>query len=136
MKRQDRSPLEKQQMDEFARRLYQAMRSKDMKASDLARRVWGNAADGTARNRDRISVYLNAKALPEAANLEAIAKALDVAPTDLLPAAKPPAGEHPEVEITAVPGEPGMAVLVVQKKVTLAVAAEIAMILAGTTQKV
>jgi transcriptional regulator with XRE-family HTH domain len=66
----------------FAEALRAAMLRKDISASDLAREVWGTTRDKrgyeVARNRDRIGHYLNGTSYPEPANLELLAKALDV----------------------------------------------------------
>jgi hypothetical protein len=58
------------------------MLRKDISASDLAREVWGTTRDKrgyeVARNRDRIGHYLNGTSYPAPANLELLAKTLDV----------------------------------------------------------
>ena len=67
-------------MQEFARKLHTAMTDRGMTQSDLARAAFGTYvnADGytVAKSRDRISVYLSGKALPDPKNLKALAEAL------------------------------------------------------------
>jgi transcriptional regulator with XRE-family HTH domain len=122
-------PLDELQARQFARKLYSAMRAKDLRASDLARLVWGEHPDGSARNRDRISVYINGKALPERENLEAIARALDVDPEELLPSAKPLGGE-PELQIVLVPHDSAHAVFKCNKRMSLVLACRLAALIA------
>ena len=105
------------------------MRAKDLRASDLARLVWGEHPNGSARNRDRISVYINGKALPERENLEAIARALDVEPEELLPSAKPIGGE-PEMQIVLIPHDPAHAVFKCNKRMSLVLACRLAALVA------
>ena len=122
-------PLDELQAREFSRNLYGAMRAKKLRGSDLARLVWGAHPDGSARNRDRISVYINGKALPEHENLEAIARALDVKPEDLLPTAKPLGGE-PEMQIVLIPHDPSHAVFKCNKRMSLVLACRLAALIA------
>jgi hypothetical protein len=70
---------------EFARRLQAAMAAKGWNQSDLAREATKFMPPGKAVNRDNVSVYVNMRTLPGRERLEAMAKALSVAPTDLLP---------------------------------------------------
>lgn len=60
---------------EFARRLVQHLRDRDMNQSDLARK--------TGLSRDAISTYVRARSMPEPRNLKVIAEALGLAPSDL-----------------------------------------------------
>jgi transcriptional regulator with XRE-family HTH domain len=122
-------PLDELQARQFSRKLYGAMRAKDLRASDLARLVWGEHPNGSARNRDRISVYINGKALPERENLEAIARALDVEPEELLPSAKPLGGE-PEMQIVLVPHDSAHAVFKCNKRMSLVLACRLAALIA------
>jgi len=73
----------------FKQRLYQARRDKGWSQSELARRVWGEVEDArgymVAKNRDRISAYESGRAVPERANLDAIATALGMALPELAP---------------------------------------------------
>jgi transcriptional regulator with XRE-family HTH domain len=72
----------------FADRLAKLMQDKNMKQSDLARKIWGTTKDRrgyeVARNRDRISAYLARAGIPEPENLQKLAEALDCAPEDLV----------------------------------------------------
>jgi len=122
-------PLDQLHAREFSHNLYKAMRAKDLRASDLARLVWGAHPNGSARNRDRISVYINGKALPERENLEAIARALDVAPGQLLPNAKSLGGE-PEMQIVLIPHDPAHAVFKCNKRMSLVLACRLAALIA------
>lgn len=73
----------------FRQRLYELRLAKGWSQSELARHVWGTVEDNrgytVAKNRDRISAYENGKAVPERANLDAIARALGVSVEDLAP---------------------------------------------------
>jgi transcriptional regulator with XRE-family HTH domain len=123
------NPLDELQTREFSRNLYGAMRAKNLRASDLARLVWGAHPNGSARNRDRISVYLNGKALPERENLEAIARALDVEPNELLPSSKP-IGDEPEIQIVLIPHDPTHAVFKCNRRMSLVLACRLAALIA------
>jgi len=70
---------------EFARRLQAAMAAKGWNQSDLAREATKFMPEGKSVNRDNISVYVNVKAMPGRDRLEAMARALGVETTDLLP---------------------------------------------------
>jgi transcriptional regulator with XRE-family HTH domain len=78
---------------EFAHRLKKLMTKKGMSQSDLARAAFGLDDPGSRskvpKGRDRISAYLNARQFPDDENLEALAKALDLAPEDLTPKIEP-----------------------------------------------
>ncbi|MEM8801116.1 MAG: helix-turn-helix transcriptional regulator [Pseudomonadota bacterium] len=73
----------------LAARLREKMYEKDLSQSDLARMLWGETvnSDGytSAKNRDRISVWLNARAFPSDKNLRMLAEALETTPDDLVP---------------------------------------------------
>ena len=82
----------------FAERLSAAMKSKNnMSPSDLAKLVWGTTKDRrgyiVARNRDRVGHYLAGTSYPDPANLEQIAKVLDI-PLDELEIERPLAKRH------------------------------------------
>src|SRR5690349_15157362 len=62
---------------EFAKRVYDLMMRKGWHQSELARR--------SGLNRDSISTYVNGTSLPTPVKLQALAKALEVEPNDLLP---------------------------------------------------
>jgi transcriptional regulator with XRE-family HTH domain len=124
-----------QEHQEFAQRLYQALAAKQMSQSDLAKAVWGKQKDArgysVARNRDRVSVYLSGRGVPEKENLVKIAKALGVRPEDLAPAvmASRLERENPEVSIVMVAGRPDQAVLRINTVVTPALALKVATVL-------
>lgn len=71
---------------EFARRLQRAMIRMRYNQSELARRA-NHFAPEDRFIRDTISKYMRGKELPGPTRLEAIAKALDLSPAELLPAA-------------------------------------------------
>jgi transcriptional regulator with XRE-family HTH domain len=85
---------------EFARRLQAAMVRKGWNQSELARRASEHMpkseARGSSIERSAISGYVKGKALPWPARLAAIAKALDVKETDLLPPELMEGGGAPE----------------------------------------
>jgi len=71
---------------EFARRLQKGMNAKGWNQSELCRRASElMPPDGGTVDRALVSKYINSKALPGPVRLEAIAKALDMAPDELLP---------------------------------------------------
>jgi transcriptional regulator with XRE-family HTH domain len=79
---------------EFGRLLRNLMLKKRLKQSDLAMLAFGPTVDPktgytVAKGRDRICAYVNGRQFPEAKNLEAIAKALDVSEGDLTPEIDP-----------------------------------------------
>lgn len=63
--------------EQFAKRLYRALINKGWTQSELARQA--------NLTRNAVSTYMRAQALPTPNNLEALAKALGVAPEELLP---------------------------------------------------
>jgi transcriptional regulator with XRE-family HTH domain len=80
----------------FGRRLQKALNAKGWNQSELARRM-APLLPRTSIARDNISKYVRGKVLPQPLILEAMAKVLDMAPSDLLatrrtniPAANPP----------------------------------------------
>lgn len=66
----------------FAEALHEAMNRKRMNASALARAIWGTVKDyrgyDVAKNRDRITFYLQGKSSPRDDTLKEIARVLDV----------------------------------------------------------
>ena len=73
----------------FGRRLQQLLDQKGWNYSDLARAVWGKTTTASgyevAKNRDRISVYVAGKAVPDPRNLKKIADAFGVEVADIAP---------------------------------------------------
>jgi len=97
---------------EFARRLQEAMIHKGWSQSDLARfasrhlpkPVPGQKRGNSGIRRDLISKYIGGVMLPNPVNLEALAKALDVEPGDLMPAVVPGVRNDPApFELRALP---------------------------------
>lgn len=125
------APVERIEMEQFAKRLHRLMIDKQMSQSDLARRVWGSTTDGrgydVAKNRDRISVYLKGQAIPDQKNLNRLAQALSVPVEDLAPdvVASNAQKENPEVQMTAIAGSTDKVYLRVNKLVPMALAAKI-----------
>jgi hypothetical protein len=66
----------------FVDALWLAMKTGDLSASAVARRVWGTTKDkrgyDVARNRDRIGSYLSGASYPEPENLRRLADAVGV----------------------------------------------------------
>ena len=96
---------------EFAQKLREAMDQAGLAPSDLARRIWGDAAPTakgyvSARNRDRISKYLAGKVIPDAATLKLLAEALRVPEESLAPQVVGTRleREHPELRLTVIAG--------------------------------
>lgn len=71
---------------EFGRRLQRLMVERNLNQSDLARKAKAFLPTGAKFGRDSISVYIAGKSLPRPTQLEAICKALNCEPADLLPA--------------------------------------------------
>jgi transcriptional regulator with XRE-family HTH domain len=84
-----RLPDERVRDIEFAKRLKQLMEERELTQSDLAAKIWGrytNTEDkNVARDRDRISVWVNGKNIPDTKNMEKLAKVLRVKVSDLAP---------------------------------------------------
>lgn len=69
----------------FAQRLQQAMLRKGLRQTDLAREATKHMPDGAEIRRDAVSKYIGAKFFPDPVKLTAMAKALGVQSTDLIP---------------------------------------------------
>lgn len=80
----DNAPAEAVKID-FAKRLERAMNRKGWNQSELGRQAHMHSVKGNRVGRDDISNYVRAKNLPSPLKLEALAKALGVETTDLLP---------------------------------------------------
>jgi len=108
---------------EFGRRLYVLMMKRGWRQSDLAR-----AAD---MPRDSVSTYIRGKVLPTPQNLQKLAEALGVQPSDLLPNHIESAiGEDAaSLEFRVSVSEPNMAWLRVNRLVKLSTATKIAELL-------
>ena len=76
---------------DFSRRLQRLMDARGLTQSGLAERIWerytNTEGKRVARGRDRICMWLKGKTIPDAKNLEKLAKGLGVEITDLLPVA-------------------------------------------------
>ncbi len=125
-------------LQEFSRRLFQAMQEKGWTQSDLAREAFGATTDQrgykVARNRDRVSVYLRGKSVPDPKNLKLLADALGTTPEELAPdlyANSHAMHERPEISINAVAGHPDQVHLMVNKIVKLTVASQVFALLAA-----
>ncbi len=77
--------------DEFSRRLQGAMNEKGWNQTEMAKQAQLYMAEGRME-RDIISTYVRAKALPSPVKLAAIASALGKTPEDLMPARAVPVG--------------------------------------------
>ena len=84
---------------DFARRLQQAMARKGWTQSELAREASKFVASGRSIGRDSVSLYLNSRYLPSRERLEALARALGVDKTDLLPAKAYHAPKDPPLDV-------------------------------------
>ncbi len=109
--------LTKQQ---FGRRLYQIMLARGWNQSELARQA--------NLPRDSISTYVRGVALPTPKSLKALADALDMQMTDVLPNAIEAAvdEDHPSFEMKVSPSAPNTAWLRVNRLVSLSTATKIA----------
>lgn len=93
----------------FGRRLKSLLDQKGMNYSDLARAVWGTTTTkegyAAAKNRDRISCYVNGTAFPRAPILKKIADVLGVQITDLAPNYGMVDDENPEWSLIKCAGQ-------------------------------
>jgi transcriptional regulator with XRE-family HTH domain len=85
-------PTERARNLEFAKRLKQLMAQRDLTQSDLAAKIWkryvNTEGKHVARGRDRISVWVNGKSVPDTKNLAKLAKELGVEVSALMPEAE------------------------------------------------
>ena len=102
---------------EFAQRLARLLDQKGWSQSDLARAASQHLPKGEEFRRDNVHVYLNQSALPRPKQLNAIAKALDVSPNDLLPGVQH--AESLPYSMQPALDDPGTAWLKVDKKVPM-----------------
>lgn len=105
--------------EEFARRLYKLMLDRYDSQAEFAR------ASGLPRNA--ISVYINGKSFPNRESLKALAKALDMDPSVLLPNFTESAiqRDHPEIEFRVSPADPKKAWLRINRLVHTSTATKI-----------
>ena len=131
-----RPPVVKIELENFARRLHQAMTAKRLSQSDLARKIWGSTTDkrgyNVAKNRDRISTYLRGEALPDTRNMQALADALGMTTAELAPDISSAAVEaqNPEIQMTAIAGHSEKVYLRLNKMLPLPVAVRIVSLIA------
>lgn len=117
---------------EFARRLQRAMIDKNWSQSELARRAARFTSDKEFP-RDNVSKYIRGKVLPGPNHLEALSRALDIRPTDLLPTrGVPRAGmDNPPLDIRST-GD-GNVWLRVNLSVSMATAVKVMQIIEAET---
>lgn len=110
---ENRSQTENAVYAEFGRRLQARMIQLGWNQSELSRRATAylpkpakGQVQGHALGRDRISSYIRGKYLPRPEALEAIAKALQCKPADLLPEGGVPSiAEGPLMEMKSIDGK-------------------------------
>lgn len=104
---------------EFGRRLYDMILARGWRQSELARRA--NV------QRDGISSYINGKTYPSDQNLVKIARALGVKPNDLMPdfGMSGPAGVSSDFTVEALPGDPAMVRIRLDRVLPVGIATEI-----------
>lgn len=105
--------------DEFARRLYKLMVDRGWRQADLARHA--------ALPRNAISVYLRGASLPNPESLKALAKALEMDPSVLLPNYTESAIErdNPEIDFRVSPADPKKAWLRINRLMPTSLAVKI-----------
>lgn len=125
-----RTPETQALYNEFGRRLQSAMIAKGWSQSELARRadaLLPEASPGQKQGndfrRDLVSHYITGKHIPSPTNLDALAKALEIEPEDLLPQAGVPGGEDPPFSMVDIGG--GRANLRVKQVVSHATAKKV-----------
>jgi transcriptional regulator with XRE-family HTH domain len=120
----------------FSDRLARLLNERGLTQSDLARLIWGDAPPGKtgrvlAKNRDRISKYLQGTILPDGKTVAVLAAALRCQPEDLIP---PIVGsrsdrENPELSMTIIAGHRDKVHLTINVVVDLCTALEMASLL-------
>jgi transcriptional regulator with XRE-family HTH domain len=113
---------------EFGRRLFKMLESKGWNQSDLAREA---TTETTTVSRAAISKYVKGEQFPGPKILNALAAALDVDKSELLPNVLESAArfEAPEFQITVPQGHPGKAWLKIDRMTSMDTAVEIAALL-------
>jgi transcriptional regulator with XRE-family HTH domain len=117
--------------EEFGRRLNALRLERGWNRSELARQTGKQL--GREIGRDVVRNWCNGKGFPEQHNLVALAAALKVAPSDLLPNIMTNAAgsSAPAIEMRQVPGEPNTVWLRVNRAVPFKAAIEIMRIIAA-----
>jgi transcriptional regulator with XRE-family HTH domain len=122
---------EKHEIEMFSRRLHEAMIKKGLSQSDLAAMIWGRTKDqrgyDVAKGRDRISVWLRGKAIPDPQNLKKLADTLELDVAELAPdiTAATVEKENPEIAMTMIAGHADKVFLRVNMLVPLALASKV-----------
>lgn len=126
-----RSPLERLEIQKFARRLNDLMTQAGMNQSALATAVFGTAKDKrgftVAKGRDRISNYLRGRDIPRPANLSKLARVFGLSVNELAPELVRSSldTDEPAVSMRMVAGRSDQTHLVVNTIVDLVTAAQI-----------
>lgn len=119
----------------FADNLKRARVERGMSQSELAREIWGVTIDtrgySVAKNRDRISVWEQGKAVPEPASLQKLSDVLGVPVEELAPELTMETIDRapPQIHFHMVPGGAGIVHLQVNTLCSLDTAVAIASIL-------
>ena len=126
------TPIVETRVQTFARMLQSEMMKRGWSQSDLARAVWKEEKFDSrnyraAVGRDRISAYVNSKAIPEPATLKKLADALGMTPEQLAPdiATQAVDRDNPSIDLRVVAGREDHAWLRVNRIVSLATAAKV-----------
>lgn len=93
----------------FARRLNQLLLSKGWKQSDLVRAAQVHMPDGQTFGRHLVSSYMRGRHMPNRVNIEAMAQALGVPVTDLVPEGAAVVVGHTDRAIQVTMSSSGMA---------------------------
>lgn len=112
---------------QLARNLQRALADRGWSGAELARRASQYTPKGTF-GRDSISKYLKEQTLPNATHLDAMAKALNMDPDELLPnpmAARLARRPSPESPVSMEAGKNGTARLRINEQVPIDVAIEV-----------
>lgn len=115
---------------EFARRLHKAMLDRGWNQSDLARAAWGESrADSRGYSqpigKDRVSVYLKGRVLPDAQNLQKLATALEITVEELAPLNATPTPETSTPTGIRPASEPGKFFVSIGDPISMKLAAKI-----------
>lgn len=133
-----RAPTEELAAQDFARRLEELLRDRGMRQADLARAMFGEELDKktgrpVAKHRDRISVWVAGKNLPDPQNMDLLAKTLGV-PVEELAAplvAQAVDRERSSLQIIQAAGHPDKVHLRVDMLVPQRVASRVMALLVG-----
>lgn len=124
-------------LSSFAENLRRARVERGLSQSELAREIWGTTVDGrgytVARNRDRISVWEQGRAVPEPQSLQKLSDILGIPVEELAPGLTMEAIDRapPQIHFHMVPGGAG----VVHLQINTLCALETAVAIAGLLSK-